>query len=393
MICSPAQIDRYPAKMVGQLADALVKKYAEKCDHLFDPFCGSGAILTSGKKRGLVVSGCDINPYAVLLTEVKLNGFDPNKAQQLLTRVISSARSSEMTLPTTWPLDYWFTRGTLDKYLRIRFSAKKHKLSETKEGRAVLLSIASSVRRCSRADQRSPKPFISKEAILFRKGKHFDPYDIISVTFSKLKELYRTIATDESEVRAIDIVKNVSSVDFQSNSYSRVITSPPYINAQDYFRNFKLELYLLEGLLPFAVSDVKSRFVGTEQGQLLEDVTREEEDWFRKLVPSLARIAEAGNKAEPIIYRYLHDMNAVFDRLIKIAKPGGTLVLVCGDNLISGFRIPTWQILSSILEKKGFEMFDRFHDAIERRSLAPVRSGHKGLIKEEVISAYLFPTK
>lgn len=60
----------------------------------------------------------------------------------------------------------------------------------TPDGRAVLLSFALSVRLCSKADQRSPKPFISKQAIEQREGRHFDPYRIIPALISELSECY-----------------------------------------------------------------------------------------------------------------------------------------------------------------------------------------------------------
>jgi hypothetical protein len=66
----------------------------------------------------------------------------------------------------------------------------------------------------------------------------------------------------------------------------------------------------------------------------------------------------------------------------------GTLVIVCGDNLVGGHPIRTWQLLNSLLERRGFVLFDRFGDEISCRMLAPVRNGHKGLIKEEIISAF-----
>jgi hypothetical protein len=41
-----------------------------------------------------------------------------------------------------------------------------------------------------------------------------------------------------------------------------------------------------------------------------------------------------------------------------------------------------------MLEQQGFVLFDSFSDRIESRMLAPKRCGHKGLIKEEVVSAF-----
>jgi DNA modification methylase len=382
------QVDRYPAKMVVRLADTLIEKYTQDCTHLFDPFCGSGAILHTGKKKGLNVSGVDVNPYAVLLSGVKLEGFDRQKAKELCIKLISNAKTSTNNFPVSWQLiNYWFTKATLNKYERLRYFAKQLCLFQTAEGRAVLLAFALSVRRCSLADQRSPKPFISKDAIKTRKGKHFCPFKDIAFLFDKLSSLYGEVSDIRSSVNVLDFSLN-GYEQISENSFSHVITSPPYINAQDYFRNFQLELYLLEGVLPFKVDSFKSRFIGTERGNLVDGISKDELVLFDEILPCLREIKKIKPKSAAIIQRYFHDMSRSFDTIKKTLRHNGTFVLVCGDNLISGFSIPTWHSLNQILQIKGFSLFDKFGDVINRRALPPMRQGHKGLIKEEIVSAF-----
>ena len=81
----------------------------------------------------------------------------------------------------------------------------------------------------------------------------------------ELSDVYGGPNVNNSRVYNLDIVQ--ADNEYQSSlSCSHIVTSPPYLNAQDYFRNSKLELYVLEGLLPFRVKDIVYRFVGTERG-------------------------------------------------------------------------------------------------------------------------------
>jgi hypothetical protein len=80
-------------------------------------------------------------------------------------------------------------------------------------------------------------------------------------------------------------------------------------------------------------------------------------------------------------------MSRAFDNVRSFMEHKAQFILVCGDNLIGGVRIRTWQVLRHMLERKGFILFDMFADPIANRMLAPKRSGHKGLIKEEVVCA------
>lgn len=386
----PTRLDRYPAKMVSRLADDLVSRYAGNATRVLDPFCGSGAVLTAAARAGIAVTGIDINPMGVLLSQTKLNGFDPSVAAEMVEDVIDRAKSTRSPFTIEWDAkDYWFTRKTLDKFERLRAGiAETRTRANEKERTAVLLSLALSVRLCSRADQRSPKPFISATARSNRSARHFDPYHFLRSILEDLSVLY---GSDTPSVKSKVMMANVvqeKPLKTRIGLHSHVITSPPYINAQDYFRNFKLELHVLDGLLPFKVALIKEKFVGTDRGGLTNGLSEEEMVEFRRLVRGMKGLEQRSPRLGAVVHRYLHDMGTVFDRVDQWLEPRGRLVLVCGDNLVGGMRIRTWEVLQKMLDARGFAVVDTFRDQIRDRMLAPKRSGHKGLIKEEVVCCY-----
>jgi len=385
----PTRLDRYPAKMVSHLAERLVAEYASDAYRILDPFCGSGAVLVAAHQRGIPVSGIDINPVAELLARVKLQGFETEGALELAGRMIRMATKSTCSFPVNWQnKHYWFTPATLTKFERLRAVARKLDLASTNEGTTVLLSLALSVRLCSRADQRSPKPFISKQVKLSRKGKHFDPYRTLSSVIGELSELYVCFPTNSSSLFLRADIASDKDIPKRIDKHSHVITSPPYINAQDYFRNFKLELYVLESLLPFSVNDLQEQFLGGERGDLLARVPKNSLEENYEAFPLLRTLARKKPRLAAVVHRYLHDMGQAFDTIIKCLHREACFVLVCGDNLVGGIRIPTWQLLRDMVEQRGFQLFDQFADPIGDRMLPPRRCGHKGLIKEEVVCAF-----
>src|SRR5262249_24556926 len=150
-------------------------------------------------------------------------------------------------------------------------------------------------------------------------------------------------------------------------AHSHVLTSPPYINAQDYFRNFKLELHLLEGLLPFKVDSIRERFIGTERGDLLRKVSQSSLDYHRDILPELATLQRKDARLGAVVHKYLYEMGKALDAIVSCLVPGGVFVLVCGDNLVGGVKHRTWQSLQRMLEQRGFRLFDRFTDRIGDR--------------------------
>jgi hypothetical protein len=385
----PTIVDRYPAKMVSHLADQLILKYCSECRGVFDPFCGSGAILAAAKNRGLPVVGCDLNPYATLLSSVKLNGFDSVLARKKCTELLSKSINSKKISPISWEnKHYWFTSGTLYKYEQFRYVALEENLKSSREGLAILLAFALSVRRCSRADQRSPKPFISKSARLMRAGKHFDPFREIPFLLDILADRLPLPSKVRSSIFNLDVAdKNLVKLPMV-NGISHVITSPPYLNAQDYFRNSKLELHLLSGLLNFNITNLKLRMIGTERGNLTENISNEELERNKSFFSHLHLIEKRSPQKASIIHRYFYDMYQFVSVLSKTFKSGTILVIVCGDNLVDGLRVPTADILNRMLMHNKFTLFDTFTDNIQSRHVPPTRLGHKGIIKQEIISAF-----
>ena len=244
------------------------------------------------------------------------------------------------------------------------------------------------MRLCSRADQRSPKPFISQEARRRRAGRHFDPNRTILELLEELSALYGGGEWDGGSRFVCADVRDRRLSLGALGRHSHAITSPPYINAQDYFRNFKLELYLLEGVLPFKAGKLANQFVGTERGRLLAGVAQESIDSDLILAPALGELRIRAPRLCAVVHRYLYDMRNAFDAVKEMLEADGCLVVVCGDNLVGGVRLCTWSLLDEILQEKGFTLFDRFRDPIRDRLLPPARLGHRGLIKEEVVSAY-----
>lgn len=383
----PGYLDRYPAKMVSRLAGELVDRYCPQTSTIVDPFCGSASILSAAQAKGHSVIGIDVNPYATLLAGVKLQGFSADTAVKLYEQVCETVHASKAIMPIGWSnKDYWFTVGTIQKFERIRMSCNQHSLNRSPEGRAILLALALSVRRCSRADQRSPKPYISRTAKTQRAGRHFDPLVESKSILGKLASYYGT-AVDATPIVETGDIRVSERFRHLKGSASHVITSPPYINAQDYFRNSKLELHILEGLIPFSPSTLQELFIGTERGDLLAGIGPEQLQKNRDITPFLIVMEHSHPTHAKIVHRYLCDMDLAFDAMKQMMTPQGTMVIVCGDNLVAGYQIPTWQVLNALLATKGFAQFDSFGDVIARRYVPPTRQGHKGMVKQEVVTA------
>ena len=84
---------QYPARMHPEIAKRLIEKYAIKSsDIVFDPFMGSGGVLVESMLHGNNSVGIDLNPFAVLLTEVKTIPIDSKKLEDTFNQIITNSK-------------------------------------------------------------------------------------------------------------------------------------------------------------------------------------------------------------------------------------------------------------------------------------------------------------
>ena len=175
-------LDKYPAKMIPQMARFLIERVSEPGDTVLDPFCGTGTVVREAIALSRNAVGLDVNPLATLLTRVKVGRYSRDLLERQLSELLESFRTETTTFDLTFPnAEYWFTPATLRKLGTIRSVVDRlpQELPSPYPDfwRAVLASI---VRQSSRADTRGPKPFISKRARETRAGRHFDPFRLFA---------------------------------------------------------------------------------------------------------------------------------------------------------------------------------------------------------------------
>lgn len=145
---------------------------------------------------------------------------------------------------------------------------------------------------------------------------------------------------------------------------------------------------MIEGLLLFRADSIRNSFIGTECGDLLANLPKDRIKYHCALIPDLDRLENSNKRLAAVVHRYLNDMSISVANIKRLLARNGTLVIVCGDNLIGHMRIETSSVLEKIIKDNGFTLIDKFVDKIKARQLAPKRHGHKGLIKEEIILAF-----
>lgn len=121
---------QYPAMMVPQMQGELIDcalTVDSSIKHIFDPYVGSGTIMSEAIIRGLDFTGYDINPLAILACRTKRGPFFvkslAEKVDSLENRI---ATDTQLSIDVKFPgRDKWFRRYVALRLSKIRRNIMK----------------------------------------------------------------------------------------------------------------------------------------------------------------------------------------------------------------------------------------------------------------------------
>jgi len=331
-----------------------------------------------------------MNPLAVLFSKAKVTPLEIEKLETQLNQLLSEFYSCNDPFEYTFPnADYWFTPATLRKLGTIKTVLDKNSDNFDEEyfifWKALFVSI---VRYCSRADIRGPKPFISKRAHTIRKGKHFDPFKTF-LTQSRIwitwEAEYLAKLKKQRKISQFKILqgdsRNLSHI-LRDDKIDAIVTSPPYLNAQDYYRSSKLQLFFLNELSSSEMRSFSREIIGSDR------LVQSQFNNNSKLPYPIAedfrlKLLDLNKQKSVVYYKYFLDMSKVIKESNNLLESGSYFSIVIGDNKISNLEIPTHKIINEISEHEGFQLVSIYSDKIRDRRLPIIRNGHSGIMKTE----------
>ena len=394
-------IHSYTARLIPQIPRYFAERYANEGDIILDPFCGSGTTCLEAKLVGKDSIGIDINPLAVLISKVKTTPLEKSELQNAVKCVMLRVAEKKTFPLVNFPkIDYWFGKEAQLDLSRIRsviFELEKE-IDQTTFN-FLLLCFSSIIRKSSLADQGMAKTYRSKR--VFEKIKSgWTPKPIqyfkeaIEKNAERIESYSRLIDHNHRQVNIHKGDARNTKAILEANGFKKVdliITSPPYINAQDYFRSYKLELLWLGMATTDQLIRLNRQAIGTEQPQ--DSPYTSFPKCENTLLNEILEEIWNGNKKKRrkkayIIWQYFERMSAVFKELYGAAREGGHLCLVTGNNTICEKTIPTFNLLAQSAEQAGFTLIDTYRDEIINRWLFPDRNHKCGTIKEEWIGLF-----
>lgn len=355
-------LEGYSPRFVEQV----IQEFAPDAAVILDPFAGTGTTALTSARLGRTAFYCELNPLLQYLIEVKVAAatLDAKERQRTagliretgsrLSALISEAEPDtelQTAYSRTFAHSQFFEFPVYDDILRARTVIDRLACDEPLAAKFLTVAILSSLVDCSRLIRRGDLRFrTSKEQAT---GNN----DLSNAVQPKIER----IANDLERLTPIPqppllVCEDARSLNQLPNlGVEAIITSPPYPNGTNYFRNTKLELWFLKCLR--TANDLASfRLRAITAG--INDVTvnkqtNETTDEIAAVVKQLEQRAYDA-RIPKMIGCYFGDLKRVFNsvkgHLVRDAK----IVIDIGDSAYGGVHVPSHSLLASVLSSEGY---------------------------------------
>ena len=342
---------------------------------VLDPFCGAGTTLLAARSLGYPSVGLDVNPISILVSRVKTTRIS-NELKEQLPHYFARLRRAYAGMtadakPSLSIIDKVFEPEILNALLIYRRLIKTIPVQEIRELFFVAwLSILERVSNVYKEGngikyknrRRSGSGYIQLDLNAWQATVlPSDKFAFIKRTLSdQIQMMVDDLALmpdTNASARLIEAEAENLTSHLDPNSVAMTIFSPPYCNCFNYFKMYKVELWMGEFVSTYSELRVLNRRgLRSHVETVLRragDVTEPESERFASLLDGL----QLWDRRIPRAVRgYFIDMSQVLTQLHEVLKPTGKCVIVVGNSAYGGVVIPTDSLLAQIATRIGFRV-------------------------------------
>ena len=340
---------------------------------ILDPFCGAGTSLLAARELGYPSIGFDVNPISILVSRVKTAIYTEELKKAIATQVNLLADANVSMPVDSKPelkiIDKVYDANVLKALLIFRFAIKAISQREVREFCFVAwLSILEQVSNVYkegngikyRNRKRTDEGYIQLDLASWQDSTlPANRFEFVKgELLSKLKDMCADLdhmPTNISDTTIVESPAESIGEHLHENSISMAVFSPPYCNCFNYFKMYKVELWMGEFVSSYdELKELNRRGLRSHVETILrrdDDVAVPEAEEYARLLDGL----ELWDKRIPNAVRgYFIDMTKVMQGLYKALKPSGKAIIVVGNSAYGGVVIPTDALLAKIAERLGF---------------------------------------
>ena len=344
----------FPHSFTSELVHALIDEWElTSHDLILDPFVGAGTTVLSAKERGIPAKGYDISPLSDLVSRVKIADYEHSNLEFLrksLDHKFNEKYKSDRILSNYPDLLRKALPGTLLRNFSDYARALDDLECEDKEKEFFKLALIAII------------PLFSRARAAGGWTKWIDNGNDASTFCRIFNDQIEKMITDVSTTSASSdsawytYVADARSIPDNDNTYTALITSPPYPNRHDYTRIFGVELMF--GFLTW--EQVRQLRYKSLQSHPESRPSRINDDGYSppaQFVDVLSNLSRDG--VDPRVCRmldgYFRDIHQCLREASRVCKSGAKLAFILGNVQYGGYPILVDELTAELGEGVGLK--------------------------------------
>lgn len=302
-----------------ELVEWLIKEYGLK-EPIYDPFCGTGTTLLVAKELGFESFGIDVSPLAVFVSSVKTRNYCIEK----LTHTYNALASEKIPLAETTPKVFrrYFHSENLRQICAIKEWLKK--IDDVKAKNFFMLALI---------DSASKVALVKKQGRCLRRIKR-KQLPVKKIFLDKASRMIADLQRAKLSSKEPSVFEADARTFLPKRKANAIITSPPYLNKDEYTTVYKLELGLFFG---YDTTRLKT-YIGDA-----------------KAISSENKYSGMPQSAQA----YFCDMEIAIENMYKSLNERALAFIVVAGGCFPERVIESDEILASIAEEKGFKVNEK----------------------------------
>lgn len=352
-------LGRYPATMVPEMQLQLMKTWKKDTySIMLDPFAGSGTSLVEAQRLGMKVIGIDLNPYAILLSQVKTHSYSNINWDIIINRIKNKLTDSFYCKPIHDfnNIKKWFRPDIIISLSKVRNVIKSEKNPWI---RKFLWICMSEVIYTHSNDRTSTFKLYQKPRSQIDNITNNITEDFLSILSKKSSFLPKS-DLPSSTIYSGDSIKVCSTI--PADSIDIICTSPPYGD------NATTVTYGQSSVLFLKWIDKKD-LAKTNLDELLANYSAidslslggknaDQYSYSSKLLDNyLINIDKAKQKK---VKKFICDYWKVIKQLSRIIKKDGLIIFTIGNRIVDNQPQPLDELTIEMFKKLGAKNIQNF---------------------------------
>jgi len=219
----------YPARFIPQIPLTFIKLFTKEKETVLDPMCGCGTALVEAFLNNRNSIGNDFNPLATLITKVKTTLIDENEFRFFEKKLAVMKRYLDLdyrrvderinNMPNR-KVSKIFNRVIISKLESIRETL----LEVREEGHNDLFDFGR----------------VALSSTIWSLVENGNGIDVDDMLLKKVKSMQNDLTRMAKIIKTVPEVKvicgDARKLEVKNDSIDLIVTSPPYVNALDYYR-------------------------------------------------------------------------------------------------------------------------------------------------------------